>query len=109
MKRLLSDYRSRAFSAFRHRCQKKFAGCWSSCWAPPSPYRTLTSSPATIALRLLRLISDSVPPKSPCFRDRKSTRLNSSHANISYAVFCLKKKKKLCIQHEHASLLVLSL
>src|SRR5258707_9480247 len=26
--------------------------------------------------------------------DRKSTRLNSSHANISYAVFCLKKKKK---------------
>src|SRR3712207_7537093 len=30
--------------------------------------------------------------------DRKSTRLNSSHANISYAVFCLKKKKKN-IQH----------
>src|SRR3712207_9336814 len=31
-----------------------------------------------------------------CIRavDRKSTRLNSSHANISYAVFCLKKKKK---------------
>src|SRR3712207_8374885 len=29
-------------------------------------------------------------------RDRKSTRLNSSHANISYAVFCLKKKNKLC-------------
>src|SRR5438445_5107020 len=29
-------------------------------------------------------------------RDRKSTRLNSSHANISYAVFCLKKKK---VQH----------
>src|SRR5258707_2281310 len=27
------------------------------------------------------------------FSDRKSTRLNSSHANISYAVFCLKKKK----------------
>src|SRR3712207_7521432 len=30
-------------------------------------------------------------PRSPL--DRKSTRLNSSHANISYAVFCLKKKK----------------
>src|SRR5438445_3512275 len=29
-----------------------------------------------------------------CKKDRKSTRLNSSHANISYAVFCLKKKKK---------------
>src|SRR3712207_8411848 len=31
----------------------------------------------------------------PATRDRKSTRLNSSHANISYAVFCLKKKKNL--------------
>src|SRR2546427_3959767 len=28
--------------------------------------------------------------------DRKSTRLNSSHSQISYAVFCLKKKKKYC-------------
>src|SRR3712207_7259330 len=32
-------------------------------------------------------------PLEPALRDRKSTRLNSSHANISYAVFCLKKKK----------------
>src|SRR3712207_7458896 len=31
--------------------------------------------------------------------DRKSTRLNSSHANISYAVFCLKKKKNHYLQH----------
>src|SRR2546427_2618940 len=31
-------------------------------------------------------------------RDRKSTRLNSSHSQISYAVFCLKKKKKTHIQ-----------
>src|SRR3712207_7777186 len=30
-------------------------------------------------------------------RDRKSTRLNSSHANISYAVFCLKKKPKVIL------------
>src|SRR5947209_13800366 len=30
----------------------------------------------------------------PSLQDRKSTRLNSSHANISYAVFCLKKKKR---------------
>src|SRR5438045_4927772 len=36
------------------------------------------------------------PPSrpGPCRRDRKSTRLNSSHLGISYAVFCLKKKKK---------------
>src|SRR3712207_8459565 len=33
------------------------------------------------------------PPLVSTLRDRKSTRLNSSHANISYAVFCLKKKK----------------
>src|SRR2546422_11605033 len=31
------------------------------------------------------------------YQDRKSTRLNSSHGYISYAVFCLKKKKKNCI------------
>src|SRR3712207_6966528 len=33
--------------------------------------------------------------------DRKSTRLNSSHANISYAVFCLKKKKRLTSSNTH--------
>src|SRR5438067_5842386 len=34
------------------------------------------------------------PAGRPGDRDRKSTRLNSSHVSISYAVFCLKKKKK---------------
>src|SRR5699024_11980700 len=33
-------------------------------------------------------------PQSPRWLDRKSTRLNSSHVSISYAVFCLKKKNK---------------
>src|SRR2546422_4256506 len=33
------------------------------------------------------------PGRKRCFQDRKSTRLNSSHGYISYAVFCLKKKK----------------
>src|SRR3712207_8352065 len=37
-----------------------------------------------------------IPGARPSLRDRKSTRLNSSHANISYAVFCLKKKKPTC-------------
>src|SRR5947209_11574109 len=36
---------------------------------------------------------ESISPAA-AFEDRKSTRLNSSHANISYAVFCLKKKTK---------------
>src|SRR3712207_6879335 len=35
-------------------------------------------------------------------QDRKSTRLNSSHANISYAVFCLKKKKKNTVLIVHS-------
>src|SRR3712207_6854422 len=38
--------------------------------------------------------------------DRKSTRLNSSHANISYAVFCLKKKKKPTRNFETSSALI---
>src|SRR3712207_7805357 len=38
-------------------------------------------------------------PRVCHYLDRKSTRLNSSHANISYAVFCLKKKKK----HQHSN------
>src|SRR5256885_5622513 len=40
-------------------------------------------------------------PRQPPRRDRKSTRLNSSHLVISYAVFCLKKKK-----HKHVTLVV---
>src|SRR3712207_8497057 len=42
--------------------------------------------------RIVKLINKKKQLKSSV--DRKSTRLNSSHANISYAVFCLKKKKK---------------
>src|SRR3712207_8558343 len=41
--------------------------------------------------RIAVLVGD---PEEERNRDRKSTRLNSSHANISYAVFCLKKKNK---------------
>src|SRR3712207_7655672 len=40
------------------------------------------------------LLGVDVQPVRDGLGDRKSTRLNSSHANISYAVFCLKKKKK---------------
>src|SRR2546427_9078043 len=44
--------------------------------------------------------SDMGLDRGPC-RDRKSTRLNSSHSQISYAVFCLKKKKKPSGDAEH--------
>src|SRR3712207_7950626 len=43
------------------------------------------------------------PVAAAASEDRKSTRLNSSHANISYAVFCLKKKIKI---FTHASMYV---
>src|SRR3712207_7795900 len=42
---------------------------------------------------LVELGEDALLDLHPLGQDRKSTRLNSSHANISYAVFCLKKKK----------------
>src|SRR5439155_18210689 len=44
-----------------------------------------------ILIRVLAVVPESVVPSGP---DRKSTRLNSSHVAISYAVFCLKKKKR---------------
>src|SRR3712207_6929189 len=79
------------------------------------PYTTLFRSPVTVLLvdeaQMQALhVSEGVPRNEhderqhvscdvgvidvrTLGRDRKSTRLNSSHANISYAVFCLKKKK----------------
>src|SRR2546430_5702944 len=66
------------------------------------PYTTLFRSPSIMSAIASseRVRSGTVPAaasqgvliESP--RDRKSTRLNSSHSQISYAVFCLKKKKK---------------
>src|SRR5438445_10174743 len=61
------------------------------------PYTTLFRSnprlprPRSLSRRMARYRKS---PPNQRRRDRKSTRLNSSHANISYAVFCLKKKKK---------------
>src|SRR5258707_8507852 len=56
--------------------------------APPDPNTTPVAPPLGILKRLF-----------PPFSDRKSTRLNSSHANISYAVFCLKKKNQNAPPH----------
>src|SRR3712207_9354295 len=49
---------------------------------------------AVEALRAYPIINATVDGTDIVYPDRKSTRLNSSHANISYAVFCLKKKKQ---------------
>src|SRR3712207_7154773 len=81
------------------------------------PYTTLFRSKALLEKRSLVLSEDMAQKhfgtmdavgksllvkegdKFEPYLDRKSTRLNSSHANISYAVFCLKKKKKLHSPH----------
>src|SRR5688572_31908264 len=77
------------------------------------PYTTLFRSPSRPgrgrpAARGARRRSSSRARRSR--RDRKSTRLNSSHSQISYAVFCLKKKKKktkseIVVQHNNRLLL----
>src|SRR2546430_12465756 len=58
------------------------------------PYTTLFRSAVGTPARRQRLFPG--PPRAAVVgdQDRKSTRLNSSHSQISYAVFCLKKKKK---------------
>src|SRR5258707_3662863 len=54
-----------------------------------------------LVCRLLLEKKKSLPTRRSSDLDRKSTRLNSSHANISYAVFCLKKKN--VSPHEYMS------
>src|SRR5689334_23449231 len=89
------------------------------------PYTTLFRSQSAVSQGVLRALRRAVPRQSPVslpddrqargsrrrlrrgreellphlVRDRKSTRLNSSHSSISYAVFCLKKKIKNMIMN----------
>src|SRR5262245_65632271 len=56
-----------------------------------SLHDALPTPPRQIAIEIEQ---GHLPPGMPREADRKSTRLNSSHLGISYAVFCLKKKKK---------------
>src|SRR5947199_3212338 len=58
------------------------------------PYTTLFRSSYGHWANLLRATNDLLAGAPIIGGDRKSTRLNSSHLGISYAVFCLKKKKK---------------
>src|SRR5262245_66010136 len=58
------------------------------------PYTTLFRSLGPLCLSVQALASDRARGRHLGCVDRKSTRLNSSHLGISYAVFCLKKKNK---------------
>src|SRR3712207_7597477 len=60
---------------------------------PPYRRRHHGTEPETRCERCTRLYLYPRSRREKRQQDRKSTRLNSSHANISYAVFCLKKKK----------------
>src|SRR5258708_14325428 len=72
------------------------------CWHPHHDSVTVDQIVAVLlknaenATKVVRETIAAMPRDRSCkCRDRKSTRLNSSHQIISYAVFCLKKKKKL--------------
>src|SRR5215471_6666941 len=94
--------------------EREIAAIERAAKAAPGPLSALAAAITTFAARALAgprlafaLIAESVEPDldlartayrralaAQFERDRKSTRLNSSHVEISYAVFCLKKKKK---------------
>src|SRR2546430_11637028 len=64
-----------------------------------------------VAAKILRTVGGLMPVRDPpsepvivLGRDRKSTRLNSSHSQISYAVFCLKKKKGRTLTPLHTTI-----
>src|SRR5690606_40832681 len=79
---------------FRSECRLQRLGALADCRA--TACRGRRSSPCRGGSRRRRAPARSArfPEGRPEPRDRKSTRLNSSHVKISYAVFCLKKKKK---------------
>src|SRR5438445_1610290 len=67
------------------------------------PYTTLFRSDSLLVLGHLQTLLDvGIIVQKRLEIDRKSTRLNSSHANISYAVFCLKKKNQQSVGHARA-------
>src|SRR5690349_23386995 len=79
------------------------------------PYTTLFRSPRDeLHVARSQAALDRRAERRPSAGDRKSTRLNSSHVEISYAVFCLKKKKMLVmllrfpVDHCHGSHSLLS-
>src|SRR5438034_8179572 len=86
-----------------------FRSCPYRAWPAPIPFRVWrhhsqstrrTQSHPQSSIRDQQSVSADPVTCRPFSEDRKSTRLNSSHTVISYAVFCLKKKKKNKIQYK---------
>src|SRR5688572_32501815 len=63
-------------------------------WLFRFPRRDDWSGRFEMEREVVKVVEPALPAHMTVPRDRKSTRLNSSHSQISYAVFCLKKKKK---------------
>src|SRR3712207_8784409 len=78
------------FRSFGYACHATTTALyeWSGDWPGAAQIELEKAHPGATAMFWAGCGADQNP------LDRKSTRLNSSHANISYAVFCLKKKKK---------------
>src|SRR5216683_436592 len=74
----------------RENGQRPSTSC--ECWSISTI--TMRQSGSTITLRQSGYLWSRPRKRNRVSKDRKSTRLNSSHDQISYAVFCLKKKKK---------------
>src|SRR5258708_31631221 len=70
-------------------------GCVGMCSTQIGAYNEVPKEPLLDALRLRMNGQLARSDQVSATTDRKSTRLNSSHQIISYAVFCLKKKKKI--------------
>src|SRR2546430_10632662 len=68
-----------------------------------TPTSSLFSSSLYLSLLVSISTTSSFSTSAFFMQDRKSTRLNSSHSQISYAVFCLKKKKKQIDSHRSRS------
>src|SRR3989442_9620792 len=84
-------FRSHFLPFFQLLCPSDYAGS-KKC------HKILASR--TGGLKMIELRIHQIPV-CRTWGDRKSTRLNSSHVRISYAVFCLKKKKKTCTHLYH--------
>src|SRR2546429_2736686 len=101
----MSQHRREAFARQRgsrgHSDHGFFLSLWhgsaavEACWSPCKTLRVAVAMPERFS------VLDFFPAADGwcCFLDRKSTRLNSSHGYISYAVFCLKKKKRSILAH----------
>src|SRR5699024_12390636 len=91
---LLDAPSSDIYSLSLHDALPIWTGVWKLSGLCPE---RISASRASTAVSLSRVSSSTMPERMTAVEaDRKSTRLNSSHVSISYAVFCLKKKKETC-------------